>query len=105
MESGNAMESGARDVLSLCARMNAHFRVGSGSPSCRLDSEPIAAIDSASVEAADIWIMPCSLSTPDLEKSKEKEAGSGSKGTRCYAHNREGSSGQMEALGGFSISS
>uniref|UniRef100_A0A0E0BSL2 Uncharacterized protein n=1 Tax=Oryza glumipatula TaxID=40148 RepID=A0A0E0BSL2_9ORYZ len=74
MESGDAMESGARDVLSLCARMNAHFSVGSGSPSCRLDSEPIAAIDSASVEAAAIWIMPSSLSTPDLESTLNIQA-------------------------------
>uniref|UniRef100_A0A0E0GK67 Uncharacterized protein n=1 Tax=Oryza nivara TaxID=4536 RepID=A0A0E0GK67_ORYNI len=52
MESGDAMESGARDVLFLCARMNAHFSVGSGSPSCRLDSEPVVTVDSAYVEAA-----------------------------------------------------
>uniref|UniRef100_A0A0D3H031 Uncharacterized protein n=1 Tax=Oryza barthii TaxID=65489 RepID=A0A0D3H031_9ORYZ len=78
MESGDAMEPGARDVLFLCARMNAHFSVGSGSPSCRLDSEPVLTVDSAYIEAA---AMDHAIITVDAGVgSKEKKAGSGSKG-------------------------
>ncbi|BAF25223.1 Os09g0446400 [Oryza sativa Japonica Group] len=40
------MESGARDA------MESHFGVGSGSPSCHLDGEPVVVVDSTSVEAA-----------------------------------------------------
>uniref|UniRef100_A0A0E0AA37 Uncharacterized protein n=1 Tax=Oryza glumipatula TaxID=40148 RepID=A0A0E0AA37_9ORYZ len=108
MEFGDAMESGARDALFLCARMNMHFSVGSGSPSCRLDSEPVVTVDSASVEAAamdhavitvdagvGVHLEHPSTTQPksslsivvsckehlNIRKSKEKKAGSGSKGT------------------------